>query len=75
MAKVMISIPDALLERVDSHVSASGETRSGFLQRLAEHELNADRERRRKEFEEILGAPLELELDAAQLVREDRDSH
>ncbi|HEX3240252.1 MAG TPA: type II toxin-antitoxin system HicB family antitoxin [Solirubrobacterales bacterium] len=75
VAKVMISIPDALLERVDARASASGETRSGFLQRLAEQEIASDRERRREQFEEMLGAPLDLEIDAAQLIREDRDSH
>jgi metal-responsive CopG/Arc/MetJ family transcriptional regulator len=75
VAKVMISIPDPLLERVDAHVSSTGETRSGFLQRLAEQELAGDRERRRKEFEKLLGPPLDLEVDAARLIREDRDSH
>ncbi len=42
VAKVMISIPDLLLERVDAYVDSVGETRSGFLQRLAERELAAD---------------------------------
>jgi hypothetical protein len=75
VAKVMISIPDPLLERVDAHVDAAGETRSGFLQRLAERELAEHRKRRRKEFEELLGPPIRLGGNAAQLIREDRDSH
>ena len=75
VAKVMISIPDPLLERVDAYVSSAGETRSGFLQRLAEQELARDRERRRKEFEELLGPPVPLSIDPAQLIREDRESH
>jgi hypothetical protein len=75
VAKVMISMPDPLLERIDAHAGASGETRSGFLQRIAEQELGNDRGRRRKEFEELLGPPVPLGGDAAQLIREDRESH
>jgi metal-responsive CopG/Arc/MetJ family transcriptional regulator len=75
MGKVMISIPDSLLKRVDAHVASTGETRSGFLQRLAEAELAVGREQRRKEFEELLGPPLDLGIDPARLIREDRESH
>lgn len=78
VAKVMISIPDSLLERIDAHVSARGETRSGFLQRLAEAELGDDRERRRREVAEMLDAIGPVDLggrSAAELIREDRESH
>jgi HicB_like antitoxin of bacterial toxin-antitoxin system len=76
VAKVMISIPDQLLERIDAHVQASRETRSGFLQGLAERELEVDADRRRAEFESLLGkATQPMGGDAAKLIREDRDSH
>lgn len=81
VAKVMISIPDALLERLDARASAVGETRSGFLQRLAERELEAADARKREEIEQLLdeiralGAGDNADIDAAQLIREDRDSH
>jgi hypothetical protein len=81
VAKVMISIPDALLERVDAQASAAGETRSGFLQRLAERELEAADARNRKEVERLLeeirllGPGDNADVDVAQLVREDRESH
>jgi hypothetical protein len=81
VAKVMISIPDELLERVDSHASAAGETRSGFLQRLAERELEAADTRKREEVERLLDeirieiSPDDPRVDAAQLIREDRESH
>lgn len=81
VAKVMISIPDALLKRVDAFAGAVGETRSGFLQRLAERELaRADAVRRAKIeslLDEIdaLGPGANAHLDAAQLIREDRESH
>lgn len=81
MAKVMISIPDGLLERLDARAKSSGETRSGLLQRLAERELEADEQRRRKEVRRLM-AEIEAEfdeneprIDAAQLIREDRESH
>ena len=75
VAKVMISIPDSLLERVDARARAAGETRSGFLQRIAERELSSGSARRREEFEALLGPPADLGGNAAELIREDRDSH
>jgi metal-responsive CopG/Arc/MetJ family transcriptional regulator len=77
MAKVMISIPDQLLEQIDEHARAIRETRSGFLQRLAERELAAAKSDQRAEIERLLDS-LNLEIpggDAARLIREDRESH
>jgi hypothetical protein len=39
MAKVLISIPDELLERVDREAAAKGTSRSRFLQEAAVREL------------------------------------
>lgn len=76
VAKVMISIPDSLLERLDAQARASRETRSGFLQRLAERELRSDSEHRRKEVEKLLDlATAPMGGEAAKLIREDRESH
>jgi HicB_like antitoxin of bacterial toxin-antitoxin system len=75
VAKVLISIPDNLLERLDAQARTNKETRSGFLRRLAERELSTEAVRRRKELEELLGPPLDLGGDAARLIREDRESH
>ncbi len=75
VAKVMISIPDDLLERLDAQAHANRETRSGFLRRLAERELRSGEARRRKEIEDLLGPPLHMGGDAARLIREDRESH
>jgi metal-responsive CopG/Arc/MetJ family transcriptional regulator len=77
VAKVLISIPDLLLKRVDARARASGETRSGFLQRLAERELEADEKRRRQEVVELLDS-LDIDLggkSAAEVIREDREAH
>lgn len=75
VAKVMISIPDDLLDRLDAQVRANRETRSGFLRRLAERELDAEHATQRKRLEELLGPPVDLGGDAARLIREDRESH
>ncbi|HEX3734930.1 MAG TPA: type II toxin-antitoxin system HicB family antitoxin [Solirubrobacterales bacterium] len=75
VAKVMISIPDDLLERLDAQASANRETRSGFLRRLAERELKARGDSRRKQLEDLLGPPVHMGGDAAKLIREDRESH
>lgn len=45
MAKVMISLPDDLLARVDAHASERGSTRSATLRELAEAGLG-ERQRR-----------------------------
>lgn len=75
VAKVMISLPDNLLERLDARAQANRETRSGFLRRLVEQEISADNLSRRKEFEDLLGPPVSMGGDAARLIREDRESH
>jgi HicB_like antitoxin of bacterial toxin-antitoxin system len=82
VAKVMISIPDKLLERLDLRAKEVGESRSGFLQRLVEREVEVSELRRREELNrlwdevriEVPADKPEL-LDVAQLIREDRESH
>jgi len=74
----MISIPDDLLDRLDAQARANRETRSGLLRRLAEEELAVDVARRRKEVEDLLDKATVsggMGGDAAQLIREDRESH
>lgn len=77
VAKVMISIPDDLLRRLDSRARALGETRSGFLQRLAAREVDREQAQERRQLEELLDeiGTLDLGGEAARLIREDRDSH
>jgi len=73
----MISIPDELLARIDARAEATRETRSGFLRRLAERELETIDRHARDEVERLMDriGPLELGGDAARLIREDRESH
>jgi predicted transcriptional regulator len=78
MAKVMISMPDDLLDRLDAQAHANRETRSGFLRRLAERELESEQARKRREIEDLLDKATVrggMGGDAARLIREDRESH
>lgn len=78
VAKVMISIPNQLLALIDRHVEAAHETRSGFLQRVAERELQIADRHDREEIDRLLDEiqPLDFGgVTAAQLIREDRESH
>ena len=73
VAKVLISLPDDLLSRIDEYAKRTAETRSGFLQRLAEAEIAADNARRKKEFEDLLGPPIPLGGNAAQKINESHE--
>ncbi|HEX5763525.1 MAG TPA: type II toxin-antitoxin system HicB family antitoxin [Solirubrobacterales bacterium] len=76
VAKVMISIPDDLLERLDAQARSNRETRSGFLRRLAERELETAHAKEREELEELLDkATAPMGGEATRLIREDRESH
>jgi metal-responsive CopG/Arc/MetJ family transcriptional regulator len=75
MAKVMVSFPDDLLERIDTQARARHESRSGFLRALAERELAAQASEERPGIEALLGEPVRLGGDAARLIRHDRRSH
>lgn len=76
MAKVLISLPDDLLARIDSEVQARGGNRSGFLQEAARRQLgwptveslNAALERGRNA---LAGAG---RFESAELIREQRQS-
>jgi hypothetical protein len=73
VAKVLISIPDELLARLDSLARSVGETRSGFLQRLAEREVLADQASRRKELEELLTPGGHFGGEGTAIIRRERD--
>jgi CopG antitoxin of type II toxin-antitoxin system len=82
VAKVMISIPDKLLERLDLRAKQLGESRSGLLQNLVERELETGEKRRREEIKRLWD-DVQIELpaddpdawDVVRLIREDRESH
>lgn len=74
MAKVMISLPDELLERVDALAKERGLTRSGLLQGLAERELDALVDEERGEMRRLLElATKPMGGNATKMIREDRE--
>ena len=82
VAKVLISLPDDLLERIDKQATRAEETRSGFFRRIAEREIAGERTRWRQEIKQLMDELAATEpdkkvphVDAAQLIREDRESH
>lgn len=54
VAKVMISMPDELLNQLDKQADRLGQTRSGLLQRLVEREMTYRNAARQSEVDELL---------------------
>jgi hypothetical protein len=73
VAKVLISVPDRLLRRVDDAASRAGESRSGFLQRIAEREVAESSARVRKELEDLFELLAPAGGESGRWIREDRD--
>ncbi|HEY2767326.1 MAG TPA: type II toxin-antitoxin system HicB family antitoxin [Solirubrobacteraceae bacterium] len=76
MARVLISMPDELLERIDRQVQQAGGSRSGFLQEAALRQLGwpdpAIFDAALARGRAALGDADEFE--SAQLIRADRDA-
>jgi hypothetical protein len=74
VAKVMISIPDALLELLDAEAERRRTTRSGLLQSAARRELGMLRRPREAILAELdeLSVAWKGPVDAAALIRADR---
>ena len=69
-------MPEDLLRQIDEAAQTREETRSGFIQRIAEHEIVESNARLRKELEALLDShPVDLGgQTAAELVRAGRDN-
>jgi metal-responsive CopG/Arc/MetJ family transcriptional regulator len=74
VAKVMISIPDDLLARLDSEAKRRGLSRSAFLRALTERELRVDADARREEILGILAGAGRHGGDSTEFIRAMRDS-
>lgn len=57
MAKVMVSLPDELLRRLDQRARERRTTRSGLLRELSERELARSEGERATILSELLGEP------------------
>ncbi len=74
MAKVLISLPDELLERLDREATRRNDTRSGFLQKAARRELGwPDPAVVESALERGRTALAKLDLDSAAAIRRSRD--
>jgi predicted transcriptional regulator len=77
VAKVLISVPDDLLQRIDREATSRGTTRSRFLEDAARRELGwpaaEQAEAAVKRAREAL-APYGR-VGSAELIRRDRDAH
>jgi hypothetical protein len=73
MAKVEIDIPDDLLVLIDNLARDAGETREEFLRRVAEEGIATAKAAFRAEIDEMLGPPVSMGGDSAQIIREMRD--
>lgn len=76
MAKVMISIPDDLLEQIDSETERRDTTRSGFLRNAARKELGrASPEEIDAAFERAQATFADAgPFESADVIREQRDA-
>ena len=74
MAKVMISIPDALLDMLDAEARRRRTTRSGLLQNAARRELGLVRRSRESVLADLdeLSATWSNPIDVVALIRADR---
>jgi metal-responsive CopG/Arc/MetJ family transcriptional regulator len=72
MAKVMISLPDSLLERIDAHVQAHRTNRSRFICELAERELDLEDAERGERVRRLLENPESVNADSVYLVKQAR---
>jgi metal-responsive CopG/Arc/MetJ family transcriptional regulator len=77
MAKVLISMPDDLLEDVDRAAARAGTSRSAYLQGAARSALaTPSRERIRAALERGRVAMRDIpSFESADLIRRDRDTH
>ena len=72
VAKIEITLPDDLLERIDRAAEEEGMSRDELLLRFIEEGATRSEAAFRKKIEDMLGPPIPLG-DSAQLIREMRD--
>ena len=74
MAKVEINLPDDLLRRIDLAAERAGLARDELIRRTAEAEVINSEAASRKEIEDLLGPPIPMGGNAAEIIREMRDN-
>jgi metal-responsive CopG/Arc/MetJ family transcriptional regulator len=72
MAKIMVSLPDDLVSRLDDRARVQRTTRSGLLRELAERALHDDAQARARAIDVALSRAAGHGGNSAGLVREQR---
>lgn len=72
VAKIEITLPDDLLERVDCAAEEEGMSRNDLLRRFIEEGATRSKAALREKVEDMLGPPIPMG-DTTQLIREMRD--
>jgi hypothetical protein len=75
MARVEINLPDDLLRRIDLAAERAGLARDELIRRTAEEDVVRREAASRKEIEDLLGPPIPMGGNAAEVIREMRDNH
>jgi metal-responsive CopG/Arc/MetJ family transcriptional regulator len=73
VAMIEINLPERLLNQIDEYVKRSGESRDGFLRRLALTEIAVGGAIQREEWDRVIGRSLPADVDYVQMIREDRE--
>lgn len=72
--KIEIDLPDDLLRQIDEAADRAGLSREKFVLCGIEAELARNRAEFKEKFEEMLGPPISLGGDSAEIIREIRDN-
>jgi metal-responsive CopG/Arc/MetJ family transcriptional regulator len=75
MAKVMISLPDELLEETDRMAAAAGKTRSGFIQESLSSRVQADRTSALAALEDLFSSAEPRGGDTVAFIKQMREEH
>lgn len=74
VAKMEINFPEDLIRGIDVAADRLGQTRDEFLERVAEHEVDRLNWQLRRELEQMVGPAQPMGGNAAEIIREMRDS-
>jgi hypothetical protein len=75
VARIEINLPDDLLDRIDVAAERAGLARDELIRRSAEQDVTRREAESRREIEEMLGPPVPMGGNAAEIIREMRDNH
>jgi hypothetical protein len=74
MDRVQLNLPDELRRQIDRAAERAGESREEFLRRIADEKATESEAAFRKEMEDLLGPPMPMGGEAAEIIREMRDN-